>query len=273
MVTVSQNERASRALFAEASRLGFKCSFYVAPAYDVTDALSGELGFLHGGGLNDGARFAADTFDFSTGCPRCGLGAAQVKRTLLSTRYKRFKGDFADGARWSARVLLRSNIGQEIIEATDQPWCMRHPVLRSGEIVEDWMEPIPCATMPPLSRKSGGVFFGRTAQASLAGQLPQVVEPCPACGRTIWDYDRSQHPRLMYPRAAVEAAQQHAVVVMCEPWGIFPEFDPATRTCKEPVGLPWLLFSRKAIEVLVKYVKMGEDARKNSFIEPVFAED
>jgi hypothetical protein len=268
--TSSYDEAASRELFDEACRLGFTCSFKVPRGYLIEDALCGELGILHGGGLNDGAKFAKDTFDFSTGCPHCGLGAAQVKPTILPVRSKRYKGNFADGAEWSAIVLLRSEIGQEIIDATGQPWCMRHPVLRSGEVVEDWMEPIPCATMPPLSRKSKGVMFGCTTQG---GEPAEVKEPCPVCGRTIWDYDRSDYMRLMYPKAAIEAAQQHAVVAMYEPWHAFPEFDPIKRTCKDPIGLPWLLFSRKAIEVLVKYVKMEEDVRKNSFIEPVFAEE
>jgi hypothetical protein len=165
---------------------------------------------------------------------------------------------------------MRSEIGREIVAAAGQPWCMRHPVTRDGAVVEEWLEPLPCATMPPLSRESEGVRFGSSTSGSLPGEPPEVIEPCSACGRTTWDYDWERHRRLAYPRAAIKAAQKHAVVVMHEPYGAFPEFDPVKRTCKTPIGLPWLLFSRKAIEVLVKYLE-SDDPSSSASIQPVFS--
>lgn len=279
----SKDEHASRAAFQEAKARGLKCSFEVQTRYEYEDALSGDLGIL-GLGPAGTAHFRAvlpmDAFDFSTGCPRCGLGAAQTKPRIISERSIRCKANFyycdlGSGGQGASQILMRAEIGHEIIEATGQPWCMRHPITRSGSIVEKWMEPVACAAMPPLSPKSEGVLFGSTTALESTGEPPVVVNPCPVCGRTIWDYDREQHTRLIYPRAAAEAAQKHAVLAMYEPWVCFPSFDPVKRTFKHLYGLPWLLFSRKAIEVLLKYVRYShsaEDIRDSAFIQPVFSE-
>lgn len=266
------DENRGRALFDEAKRLGFATALEVSTLYGRDDALSGELGILSITSDDAGGNFNEGTFDFSTGCPLCGLGAAQVKPLVLSERSIHYNGNFNHGAEWSGRVIMRSEIGQQIIDATNQPWCMRHPVTDAGCIVQDWMEPVPCATMPPLSSRSEGVLFGSTGSGSAIGEPVEVLDPCPVCKRTVWDYDCEQPTRLMYPACAIEAAQRHAVLVMHEPWQAFPEFNPVKRTCEAPVGLPWLLFSRKAIEVLVQYLN-PEKIRTNSYIEPVFAEE
>ena len=134
------------------------------------------------------------------------------------------------------------------------------------------MEPVPCATMPPLSRQSQGVRFGSSTSACDLGEPAEVTEPCPVCGRVIWDVDREQHTRFVYSRAAIEAAQKHAVVAMHEPYQAFPEFDPVHRSFKDLIGLPWLLFSRKALEVIVEYAQ-ARDLGGEAGIQPVFAEE
>jgi len=279
---LSKNERESRRLFEEAKKLGFPCDFCVSTRYDRNDALSAELGILHFGptSLDDkGAVLPKDAFDFSTGCPCCGMGVCQLKPHIMSQRaIQRCKANFYDGHEGTSQILLRTEIGREIIEATGQTWCMRHPVTRGGEIVDAWMEPVPCATMPPLSRKSQGVHFGKTEAFAGTGEPPEIVPPCPVCGRNIWDYNREQHTRLVYPGAAIKAAKKHAVVAMHEPFSGFPGFDPVNRTFQHVYGLPWLLFNRAAIEVLLEHIKFfkehmpDEEIRDSAYIEPVFSE-
>lgn len=270
----SDDERTMRALFAQAKQSGFTCSFSLATLYSRDDALSGDLGTLETGPEGTEAfkaMFPKDAFDFSTACPRCGMGAAQVKPLLLSERSMRCKANFYTSEQGAGRILMRSEIGREIIEATHQPWCMRHPVTRAGKVVEEWMEAVPCATMPPLSLKSEGVSFGSTNSGSRTGEPPEVIPPCPVCGRTIWDYDRQHVPRLVYPRAAIESAQKHAVLIMYEPWCAFPGFDPLKRTFKDLYGLPWLLFNRAAIKVLLKHMQT-EHTRDSAWVQPIFSE-
>jgi hypothetical protein len=265
------HEKQARGLFEDAKRLGVLVSLDVRTSYDLADAVSGELGLFSAASADVGAKFPKDAFDFSTGCPRCGLGAAQVKPVVLPQRAKRCKAEFGNGAEWSGRLLVRPELGQAIIDATGQPWCMRHPVWRSGEVVEEWMEPVPCATMPPLSSKSRGVSFGRRTSGCDIGEPAEIVEPCCACGRSTWDFDLEQHARLVYSRAATDAAQRHAVVAMYEPHDAFPEFDPIERSCKVPIGLPWLLFSRTAVEVIVDYLRR-KNLEEIASIQPVFSE-
>ncbi|MBK7406257.1 MAG: hypothetical protein IPJ41_17035 [Phycisphaerales bacterium] len=264
-------EQPARTLFEAARALGYKCSFNVSPEYEIEDSLAGELGLLSADSRDRGGRLPPDAFDFSTACVGCGLGAAQVKPIVLSAKSIQYRGSFNHGIDGAHRFIMRADIGHAIVEATGQPWCMRHPVTRSGEVVEDWLEPVPCATMPPLSRKSLGVQFGTSTSGTSLGEDPEVIEPCPVCGRSMWEYDMQYAPRLMYPRAAIEAAQQHAVVAMYEPFGMFPGFDLRRRTFSDLGGLPWLLFNHKAVEVLVRF--MGEYGKgRGAFIEPVFSE-
>jgi len=273
--TISPDESATHALYAEAKRLGLICSMNVTTNYDKADALAGDLGILCTGPSNSNSFKAVlpkDAFDFATGCPRCGMGAAQLRPQILTERSIRCGADFYTSEQGAGRVLMRAKIGREIVEATGQPWCMRHPVTRSGRVVKEWMEAVPCATMPPLSPKSTGVVWGSTNSSSRAGEPADVVPPCPVCGRTIWDYDRYHAPRLVYTRAAAEAAQQHAVVMMYEPWCIFPGFDPVKRQFEDLYGLPWLLFNRAAIKVLLKHMQT-EHIRDSAWIQPVFAEE
>ena len=74
----SRDEHQARALFEESKRLGLLVMFDVVTTYVPEDGLTGELGILRAGSVDIGASFPKDAFDFSTGCPQCGLGAAQV---------------------------------------------------------------------------------------------------------------------------------------------------------------------------------------------------
>jgi len=273
MIVQTTSERIARRLFKQGKGAGFKCSLEVATTYDYDDALTGDLGILELGPSSTDqfkATLPRDAFDYSTGCPRCGLGAAQVKPHILTERSVRCSANFYYSDH--GHPVMRSEIGREIVKATKQPWCMRHPVTRNGKIVEEWMEPVPCATMPPLSRKSKGVAFGETSSSSGVGEPPQAIEPCPVCRREIWDYDHQSPGRLVYPQAAIEWAQRHAVLVMYEPFCSFPEFDPIKRTFKgELYGLPWLLFNHDAIKVIMKYAQR-EHIRDSAYIQPVFSE-
>ncbi len=81
----------------------------------------------------------------------------------------------------------------------------------------------------------------------------------------------------MYSRAAIEAAQQHAVVSMYEPKGDFPECDPAKRICTDP-AMPLLLFTRRALDVILKYLVFADESargvapHRTQYIEPVLSE-
>lgn len=277
LYTVSDDADASRALLQEAQSQGLTCGLNVTTDYGPEDALAGELGIF---GLGPTSRedllgkLPKDAFDFSTGCPRCGLGAAVAKPHLMSKAAVRSKLSFID-CTTGGRVLMRSEIANAIIEATGQPWCMRHPMIRDGSVVEEWMEPVPCATMPPLSPKSEGVRIGNSTSGSFLGEPPEIIPPCPVCGRNMWDYARDTPTRLVYTREAIEAAQKHAVVAMYEPRAGFPELDPVGRTFDFLGTMPLLLFNRDAIGALLKHMKYpeGNDVRDTALIEPVFAED
>ncbi len=277
--TTSANEEVSRALFAEARARGFTCSFEVATEYGYDDARAADLGILTLGPAGT-TRFCAplpkDAFDFATGCPGCGLGAAQIKPRVMASQSIGCRGNFypsgtGSKAQGDHSVLLRAEIGREIVRATRQPWCMRHPVTRTGKVVEEWLEPVPCATMPPLSAKSEGVLLGRTTALSEIGEGPREVPPCPVCGRMVWSEAYDVPTRLVYSRAAMQAAQEHAVVVMHEPKDCFPGLDPVKRTFSDLYGLPWLMFNRNAVEVILKYTQR-EHVRDSAYIRPVFSE-
>lgn len=191
MGDMSDNEHAIRLFFAETQRRGFACSLHVTTHYDRSDAMSAPLGFLHCGFAKRnhiGETMPKDAFDFAPGCPRCGVGAIQVKPLFMTSHAAQFKGMFESSNR-SWIPLMRSEVGREIIEATRQPWCMRHPVTREGREIKEWMQAVPCPTMPPLSRKSEGVLFGSTTGIGSAGDPPTIIPPCTVCGRETWDYD------------------------------------------------------------------------------------
>ena len=268
----TDSEQPIRRLYEEAKQAGFACQFTISTSYGREDALSGELGILWAG-ERFSVRFPADAFEFGTGCPRCGVGAFIVKPHVLSAEAARHKGNFLRGVEGTWRVLIRTPIAEEVIEATKQPWCMRHPTTHAGAIVKEWMEPVPCATMPPLSRKSTALWGLSMASVSV-GEPLEVNEPCSVCGRTTWEPDRERHPRLVYPREAIRAAQRHAVLSMYEPLSCFPSLDPVRRRFNKKglYGMPLLLFNKKAIEVLVRYTQT-EHIETSSSIQPVFAED
>lgn len=248
------------------------CGLTVTTRYDKTDALAGVFGIVALGPHNTfkfKPRLREGSFDFSSGCPRCGLGAAQIRPYVLNDGAKACRRA-AYATYESERLFFREDVAREIVAATGQPWCMRYPVDARGKVSRAWMEAVPCATMPPLSRASTGVLFGSTASGVSMGEAPEVIAPCAACGREIWDYDFLRRPRLVYSKAAAEAGARHAIVSMHEPWVAFPEFDPVTRRFGSLIGMPWLLFNRSAIEVLLRYSHGERDAIAS--IEPVYSE-
>lgn len=270
---VSDDGGAIKALYEKAKHQGFCCSRSITTYYDREDALSGSLGILEAGSDTDGqeGRYPKDAFDFSTGCPRCGLGAAVVKPQVLKKKAIQYKkGNALSGH--MGRFMIRAHIGHEIIQATGQPWCMRHPVTNDGAVVQEWLEPVPCATMPPLSRESRGVWWDQSSSSCLPGEPPASIPLCTACGRTIWAFSHEEPVRLVYPSSVIEAAQQHAVLAMYEPWDAFTIFDPVRRTFDDIAMLPMLLFNKKAVAVLAKYLDL-ENVRAPWYIQPVFAED
>jgi hypothetical protein len=273
-MVVSDNERHMRKLFKQMRNEGFPCNLHVTTYYDDDDARSAEMGRL-GLGPASSTQFSAtvpsDAFDFSAACPRCGVGAQQVKPSLLATKSIGCRANFYYGHVGTLRPFLRAEIGKEIIKETGQPWCMRHPVTRAGKVVKQWMEPVPCATMPSISRKSKGVFFGKSEMCTDAGEPPEVIDPCSVCGRTALGRNHEFRLQIKYPREVLDWAQRHAVVAMYEPHEGFPTFDPVKRTFKSLYGLPILLFSPAAIRVLIKYCQT-EHSRDSAFIEPVYCE-
>ncbi len=274
---MTSDDKLAKALYKRAKCEGFKCSLEIHTIYDASDAVSGEFGILGLGPAGTTAFrgvFPPDAFDFSTACPACGLGAAPVKPHLLSERSLRCSANFYYGQEGTSWPLMRAEIGRSIIEATGQPWCMRHPVTRSGRIIKEWMEPVPCATMPPLSSKSRGVMYGKSLSCSSVGEGPEDIAPCRVCHRAAWCRSFDRPLRLVYPREAVEAARDHAVVMMYEPFESMPEFDPVKRQYTSYYGMPWLLFNKKAIEVLLDYIVFMDDdhVRDTAAIQPVFSE-
>lgn len=275
-VVLSCSETA-KALVAKAKDAGLAASLSIGTRYERDEAFAGVLGMLAiGPGSNTAFRatFPPDAFDLSTGCPRCGLGAAQTKPQVLAATYKKSQSNFEYGHQGTLSVFMRSEIGLEIVEATGQPWCMRHPVTKSGETVKEWMEAVPCATMPPLSPQSEGVMFGATLGMSRVGEGPKAIPPCDACGRVVWSQDHQRPLRLKYSKAAAAAAQKHAVVAMYEPRDLYPQFDVRKRTymaARALYGLPGLLFNHVAIRVIMKYAQT-EHVRDSASIVPIFSE-
>lgn len=236
MAVASSREDECRSLFHTAQREGIRWALSVITWYDRDDVLSAPFGIFRGGGVQPDqfrAVLPKDSFDFSGACSTCGLGARQVEPHLLSQQSLRCKPR-PYGTENSRSVMLPTPVSREIIEATGQPGCMRHPRTREGGDVENYMEPVPMATMPPLSRElSQGISFGSTDSFGGIGDPPKVVPPCPECGREIWDFDRSQHSRLVYSQKEAEGLRSLAVVVMDEPWSGWPEFDPKQQCIQE----------------------------------------
>ena len=273
----SDDESLMRSLYLEVISRGFKCSFGVIIHYEIADALIGSLGMLEATSGNQWGTLPKDAFDFTAACTHCGVGATQVKPHTLNARCIRYKGDFLSGQRGTSHVLIRTEIANEIIQATGQPECMRHPLNTEGKAVKEWMEPVPTAVLPPLSRRSLGVCFGSTTANVLAGDPPEMIPPCPMCGRIVWDRNYEQPLRLCYSKAAIKAAQKHAVVSMYEPRYCFPDFDPVKQvyTNKYLAGIPDLLFNRTALDVLANYIRPDyteSNIRFLSCIVPVFSE-
>lgn len=271
---VVDSDRAARRLLAAAERRGVKALLEIITRYERKDALAGELGFVELGPANTThfkATLPKDAFDLTAACPRCGMGGRLAKPHILRKDSLRSKANFAYGHEGTFLVLMRSEIGKEIVEATGQPECMRHPVLRSGEVVKGWMEAVPTAILPPLSRKSTGVMRNGTLALRNIGDGPTLVPPCPSCKRTVWAESHEEPCRLVYSREAIESVRGHAVVLMHEVSNMFPKFDPRKREFSSLYGYPWPLFSRAAIEVLLKYMQT-EHIRDSAWIRPVFSE-
>lgn len=257
---VSDDGGLIRRLRDRAKAQGFDCSMVVTTDYTREDALLGELGWLTGAGSDQfRASLPKDAFNFTSACTQCGLGGVQVKPYLLAERAITCKGPFYIVPQEAFRIMMRAEIGLEMVEATGSPNSLRHPVTRSGKVVREWVEPVPTATMPPLSPKSEGIIY-------------KDAETCSACGRAAWDHAEDVSSRLVYSRAAIANAQKHAVVAMHEPFARLPEFDRGRRVFKKPYGLPLLLFSRAAVKVLAKYIEPDKGFPAASTIEPVFAE-
>lgn len=91
---------------------------------------------------------------------------------------------------------------------------------------------------------------------------------CPVCERKVWGRDSEQHARLTYPRHVIEAAQDHVVVAMQEPWYGYPSLNTATRTLEDTQRLPKVLFNHQAMEMLAEHMKIRHEA-----FFPVFADD
>lgn len=191
-------ERALRALVADARVHGIPCHLEVSTTFERQDALSGELGRLSLG-LESTSGFKAmlphDAFDLSTGCLECGLGCKQVKPYFLTEKTVHCAGAF-HASEQSSRFLMRSEIGRKIMEATGQPDCMRYAATRNGRVVKEWLEPVPTFTMPPLSPATKGVVFARVNSADASR-----VE-CRTSGRKAWDKGNDEATRLVYSEAA-----------------------------------------------------------------------
>lgn len=272
-MVVSDNVDLVRTLFAEARNQGFECTLVARTELTREDALLGNLGQLAAADANTFvAKLPKNAFDFSTACPRCGLGARQVKAYVLNEHGRRCRGPFyvvrgprglpespqAPAGNIHGRFLMRADIGYELVAAIDRDDCVRHPVTRTGEVIEEWLEPVPTGTLPPMSRKSTGVTF---------------CDRCDVCGRVCYDRNHEAPERLVYSDEAVRDAQQHPFLEMFEPFEAWPQLDAARQDFKYPYGLPMLVLSRVAIEVLNKHVELEKDnIWLASGIIPVFSE-
>jgi hypothetical protein len=274
-VVISRSEPDIHWFLSAARELGCRCLLNVTTFYEIADVLNAPFGIFQGGVNTQPAGFRAvlptDAFDFTGACGTCGLGARQVKPHVLSQSSLRCKpGCYS--ADLSPSVLIPTPTARQIIEATGQPECMRHPTTRAGELVREYMEPVPSATMPPLSRElCKGISFGSTDAVGDAGEPPKVAPPCPECGRETWDFDRSQHSRLVYAREAADHLRSRAVVEMNEPWAVFPDFDVKQRTFKWPASLPRILFNADALKLLIDHA-VSENPKDTIVITPVHIE-
>lgn len=257
--------------------LGHACSTKIVTDYDLSDALTGQLAILWVGPRNSDAfraKFPMDAFEYPPGCTRCGLGSIWNRPHVLSAQAKRCGSNFYfsethDGT--SYIPFMKTEIAQKVIEATGIRECMRHPVLKSGEIVKEWMEAVPQIVMPGLSTKSEGIMWDMTRALSTEGGPAQHIDPCPACGRRAWADSNTEPRRLVYSKHACRLANKHGVAWMREPIDGFPEYDATTRSFKSTYCWPRLLLSLKAVEAMLPYCQM-EPIRQRTYFEPVFSE-
>jgi hypothetical protein len=270
----SENLDQGRKLYAELSAQGLKAGFQVQTEYDRKDASGAELGIVELGPASSTAFRAClegDAFDNSIGCPECGLGGARKKPQILSPKYDRSRSNFEWGQEGTFTIFVRAEIGLAIAKATAQPGCVLAPIERSGKVVDTWLELVPTALMPPLSAKSEGLLRGATLAMSSLGEPARAVDPCTGCGRATWAEAYYEPTRLLYSRAAVKEAQKAGISLMYEPKDVFPRYSSRTRKFESYYGFPWLVLSKAAIEVLLKYMQT-EHTRDSAFIRPIYSE-
>lgn len=256
-MVVSEDGAKLRKLRDAARKGGFAVSMVVGTELKREDALLGAMGLLSPAGSDAFlAKLPPDAFDFSKACQLCGLGAVQVKPYILGAKGVKCQGAFY-APDDSFRVIMRAEIGNEMAKAIGRPGCFRNVVTREGNPVKEWVETVPMSEMPAMSVKSEGVVFGKA---------------CAACGRAPWGPADDTPSRIVYRKAAVAAAQKHGVVEMHEPYRAAPEFDAARGKFKGVGGRPLLVFSRAAVEVLMKYIEPEKGFPANTSITPVFSE-
>jgi hypothetical protein len=274
VVVFSDNESIMRRIYTEAKEGGCTCSFEARATYDRSDSLMGDFGELMLGGSHWRAScptLPRDAMDLTAACPRCGLGAAWVKPHVMTERSIKYPQNFTSGQPGTNLILMRSHIGREVMAATGQPGCMRHPVTPKGRIIEEWMEAVPVGTLPPLSTRCEGVLHGSTRALSHTGEPARLIPPCTHCGQVVWAKSYDVPARLVYDREAASLAQALGVVQMHEPMDVFPTFNPVQNEFKDYYGWPRILFSRAAIQAILKYAQT-EHYTDSAWFEPVFSE-
>ena len=250
----SESEEDSMWFAAAAEDLGCSCTVELDTVYEESDLRDAAFGVFQGVEHRED-RFRAvlpkDAFSFEKACPQCGLGAAQQRPHVLSPQSLKCKPR-CYGTENSPSVILPAAIARDLIEATGQPECMRFAQVKSGDTTREWMEPVPLATMPPLSKeKSIGILFGDNCSED-----EEEMSSCPKCGRECWAFDGSAPPRLVYHLEEVAELQSMAVTVMHEPWSEFPIFDHKSWKYKDlTYCLPYLLFNNDALKVLIEHAR------------------
>jgi len=247
----------ARALRDRARQVGLECGMAISTRHSREEVLAADLGLLYAASSRGfTARVPKDGYSFASACSDCGLGAVQTKPLIMHGAV-RGRAAFYYASADGTHIIIRTPIAREIIERTSQPGCFRHPVDRQGHVIADWMQAIPGATLPPISRETKGVTWH---------------EGCPICGRRAWRVSHEEPVRLMYPRRAALAAQRHAVVSMYEPCGVFPNHRPGASGFDDELGLPRLLFNKAAVQVLERYIQPERFFPTHSSIEPVYSE-
>lgn len=188
-------------------------------------------------------------------CVSCGLGGVWRMRIVAMPEARKLKGPFLAGYLHPMHVLHR-DIADEIAGAYGTTSSFQVVLDRSGRETQ-WAQPVPQAHMIPLSPESQGVRYWDLA----------VCE----CGRRPWYPARDEICQLRYSRQGQHAVQQFPLVSMFEPCAQAPPEHDRHSAEGIALGHPGVLYTSKAIQILLKYAQTKNEFGRRTYIEPCYS--